>query len=186
MGKRSGLINESLYSAACISLQPLLLNALSLPVMAYIIRRLGPENYGQWMVATSLLAVCSILTGLGLRGAFVRKLAADPASAGVALAEQLGLRLLLASLAAMLTVLICRLLGYSSLVQGCAIVGAAGLALTTIATTLADLLQSFQRIKTLAAVNLMAGLALTGVSIIVAYCGAGPVGMAAAYLTGRR
>jgi len=185
MGRQnSRILNESLYSTACISLQPLLLNALSLPVMAYIIHRLGPESYGQWMVATSILAVCSILTNLGLRGAFVRRVATDPASAGAALADQLGLRILLAVLAAVLTVLVCRLLEYSPQVLGCAIVGAAGLALTTIATTLADLLQAFQRIKTLAAVNLVAGLALTGVSVVAAYSGTGPVGMAAAYLTG--
>ena len=44
--------------------------------MAFIIRQLGPTGYGQWAVATSLLAVSTVLTNLGLRGAFVRAVAA--------------------------------------------------------------------------------------------------------------
>src|SRR3954470_5984995 len=90
-------VRKTLLGAACLSLQPLALNALSVPVMAYIIRQLGPIGYGQWAVATSLLAVSAILTNLGLRGAFVRAVAAEPESAPAALAEQLGLRLLLAA-----------------------------------------------------------------------------------------
>jgi hypothetical protein len=43
-------IRTTLIAGACLSLQPLLLNALSVPVMGYLIHRLGPEAYGQWML----------------------------------------------------------------------------------------------------------------------------------------
>ena len=177
-------VRRTLLGAACLSLQPLALNALSVPAMAYIIHRLGPEGYAQWMAAVTLLAFLAVLTNLGLRAAFIRTLAADPSTAPRALAEQLGLRLTLSTLAGTIAVLACSLLGYSASVAWCATIGAAGLALTAVATTLGDLLQSSYRNKTLAAVNLAAGLTLTAASVIAAWLDAGPIAMALAYLTG--
>jgi O-antigen/teichoic acid export membrane protein len=178
------LMNKTLVGAACLSLQPLVLNALSVPVTAFIIHQLGPIGYGQWAVATSLLAVSAVLTNLGLRGAFVRAVAAKPQSAASAVADQLGLRLLLSVLASAIVILTCGLLRYPAVVLECVALGAAGLVLTTFASTLADLLQSLQRVTTLAAVNLTAGLALTVASFLVAFCGGGPAAISAAYLTG--
>jgi O-antigen/teichoic acid export membrane protein len=178
------LMSKTLVGAACLSLQPLALNALSVPVMAFIIRQLGPTGYGQWAVATSLLAVSAVLTNLGLRGAFVRAVAADPDSAAPALADQLGLRLLLAVLSSAIVLFACGLLRYPPIVLQCVALGAGGLMLTTFASTLGDLLQSLHRMKTLAAINLASGLALTGASLLAAACGGGPIAIAASYLTG--
>lgn len=177
-------MRKTLIGAACLSLQPLALNALSVPVLAYIIFRLGPTGYGQWTVATALLTVFAILSSLGLRGAFVRSVAADPESAASFVAEQLGLRMFLTTVAGLLALLVCRLLDYPAPVLWCALVGAAGLLLSSVATTLADLLQAFHRLKTLASVNLVSGLSLIAVSVAAARWGDGPVAMAAAYLTG--
>lgn len=178
------LMSKTLVGAACLSLQPLALNAISVPVMAFIIRRLGPTGYGQWAIATSLLAVTAVLTNLGQRGTFVRAVAADPDSAAPALADQLGLRLLLGVLASVIAVAACGLLRYPPIVLECVVLSAVGLVLTTIASTLADLLQSFSRVKTLAAVNLAAGLALTGASVLGAVYAKSPAAIAAAYITG--
>jgi O-antigen/teichoic acid export membrane protein len=177
-------VRTTLVGAMCLALQPLALNALSIPVMAYIIHRLGPDGYGQWMTAASLVAVCAILTSLGLRGAFIRAVAADPTVASSALAEQLGLRLLLSVVAAILAVSICWLLGYPAPVLWCTAIGGAGLALMTVATTFTDLLQSFQRMKTVAGVSFATGLILTGSSFAAASFGLGLVAIAAAYLSG--
>lgn len=152
--------------------------------MAFIIHKLGPEGYGQWTAATALLATGAILTSLGLRGAFVRAVAAAPEIAGEALAAQLGLRLLLTVLASALVVGACAMIGYPGAVLWCTVIGAAGIALTTVATTLGDVLQALHRAKTLAGVGLAAGLVLTGLSVIVAWRGGGPVAIAAAYLSG--
>jgi O-antigen/teichoic acid export membrane protein len=177
-------LQRTLFSAACISFQPLLLNALTVPVMAYILHRLGPEAYGQWMAATAVLTACAVLGGLGLRGSFVRGVAANPASASTALSEQLSLRLCLAIPAGTFGVAVCALLGYPTPVLWCAGVGAVGLVLTVISSTLADVLQALHRIKTIAAVNMASGFALTAASLAAAILGAGPIAMAAAYLTG--
>ncbi len=136
------------------------------------------------MVATSLMSVCAILTNLGLRGAFVRGLAADPSSAPSQLAEQLGLRFLLTMLAAMVAMAICRTLRYPPAIFWCTAIGGLGLIATTFAATLADLLQAMHKIKTVAAVNFASGITLTIASVVVAYIGANPIAIATAYLAG--
>lgn len=177
-------VRNTLTGAAYLSLQPLMLNVLSVPVMAYIIRRLGPVAYGQWAVAMSLLAVGAVVANPGLRGMFVRAIAREPDSARTALAEQLGLRLLLSLISGLAATLVCSLLGYPPVILWCTAVGAVGAVFTTFATTLADLLQSLQRLKSIAGANLAAGIGLTTASALAAWMGAGPVGIAAAYLVG--
>ncbi|MBX3375540.1 MAG: oligosaccharide flippase family protein [Phycisphaeraceae bacterium] len=180
----SKAVRRSLSGAAVLSIQPLLLNALSVPAMAYIIHQLGAVGYAQWMTAVSVLTVLTVVTNLGLRPAFVRTVASDPSLAGAALADQLGLRLTLAGLAGLIAILACALLGYSSMVIGSATLGAVGLLLTSLATTLSDLLQGLQKLKTIATANLVAGLVLTALSVLVAALDLGPVSMAAAYVAG--
>jgi endonuclease/exonuclease/phosphatase (EEP) superfamily protein YafD len=168
----------------CLGLQPLAMNVLSVPAMAYIIHRMGAERYGQWAIATSLLAVFAVLANLGLRGAFVRAIAAEPSSVGPALAEQLGLRLSLTIPVGVLVLLTCAALGYPGSVLRCSAIAVVGLIVTTAATTLGDVVQSFHRIKSLAAVSMVSGVALTGVSVAAAWWSPRPEVMAAAYLVG--
>ena len=70
-------LRRSLVGAAFRSIQPLIINAIGVPAMAYIIRRLGAGGYGEWSVATSLIATVMVMTSLGLRGPFVRDVARD-------------------------------------------------------------------------------------------------------------
>jgi O-antigen/teichoic acid export membrane protein len=177
-------LKKCLLGGACLSLQPLVLNALSLPVMALIIRALGPTSFGQWTMATSLIGALGIITNLGLRGAFIRHITHDPHSASSALAEQLGLRLILASAAAALAIILCLILNYPSIITACVAVAACAMILTTFATTLIDVLQATHRTPTVAAINLTAGLVLTAASIMVIWLGKGPLGLSLAYLAG--
>lgn len=176
--------SNRLVSIACLIGQPLLLNAISIPALAYIIRQLGPLGYGQWMVAASLLALTSFMANLGLRTLFVRAIAQHPEGAEEALAEQMGLRLLLSLLAGCVGIALCWGLGYSRIVCQCAVLAAIALVFTTLACTLADVLQGLQRFKVYSSVNFVSGLLLTAASVIVIRCGAGPVGLSAAYLVG--
>ena len=173
-----------LVGAACSSLQPLFLSALMLPATAYVIRSLGPTGYGQWTTATSLVAVLVFMTNLGLRGTFVRAVAKAPETGPVGLAEQLGVRLLLAIIAAGIGLVACLLLRYSHTVLLCTVMAAGALVLTTISTTAADLLQAYHRLPAVAVVNMVAGLVLTGASVAVAWMGFGPIAIASTYIVG--
>jgi O-antigen/teichoic acid export membrane protein len=177
-------IKRTLLGASCLAMQPLALNAMSVPVMAYLIHRIGATGYGQWMIASSLLSTFAVLSNMGLRGAFVRSLAMDRASATSQLAEQLSLRMALAILAAVAAVGVCRLLNYPTIIVRCASVGSIGLIGTALSTTLADFMQAFHRVKTVALVNFISGLLLTIASLLIAVTTTSPVPIAAAYLTG--
>lgn len=177
-------VRATITGAAFLSAHQLILNALSVPAMGFIIHQLGAENYAHWMTATSLLLVGGLATNLGLRASFVRQVAADRGTSREALAEQLGLRLVLSLLVVGLVLLVCKVLDYPREVLWCAAAGSAGLILTTFAKTLGDLLQARHKMKALSCVGLVAGLALTGVSVVVAWKGGGAVEIALAYLVG--
>jgi len=181
---QSPSIRRTLMGAACLGLQPLLLNALSVPVLGYIIHRMGAEQYAYWATSTALLAVFSLIANLGLRSPYVRAIAADPASAADALPLQLGLRLALTLPAGALVIALCFALHYPPPVINCVLIAIIGLVLTTAATTLSDTLQAFHRTKTIAAINLASGLLLTGASLLAAWWNASPEWIAAAYLLG--
>lgn len=183
-GRRPVRLSRAAFGAACISLQPMLLSAVMLPATAYVIRSLGPTAYGQWATATALIAVATVFTNLGLRGTFVRSIARDPASAGSAMAQQLGLRIGLAAASMALVLVACALLRYPKVVLLCTLVTSLGLVLTTVSTTASDLLQAMHRLPTVAVINLVAGLLLTGTSVAAAWLGGGAVGIAASYLVG--
>ncbi len=174
---------RSLFAASHLAAQSMILFVISVPALAYIVRSLGATGYGQWTAAVVLVGTVGILTNLGLRGAFVRAVARKPESAAAALAEQLGARLLLSLLACGMVMGACFLL-YPAVVIQCAIVGCVGMVLTTISSTLSDLLQGLHRISVYAGTNFIAGLALTGASVAAMWLGYGPVGLAVSYLVG--
>ena len=175
---------RSLLGGTCLAFQPLVLNVLSLPVMAYIIHGLGPSAYGQWTMATAMIGALGVFANLGLRGAFIRQVAGEPHKASTALAEQLGLRLILATIAAVSAIILCLILRYPIVVTECAAVGAAAMIVSTLAMTFVDFLQGTGRIATVAGVNMMAGILLTAGSAMVIWFGMGPVALSAAYLIG--
>ena len=170
--------------AAVTALQPLVLSAMLLPATMYAVRELEATGFGQWTTATSLIAFAMFTTNLGLRATFVRAVARDPKGVGPVLADQLGLRLLLSVFGGAIAVLVCLVMGYSSVVLACTLISAVGLVLTTISTTAGDLLQGVQRLGVVAVANTVSGVCLTAASVIVVALGQGPIGLSLSYLVG--
>lgn len=182
--RRAQGLKHAYLGGALLSLQPLLLSAIALPATAYVIRTLGPTQYGQWVMALTLVMLTMLLCNLGLRGTFVRAVVRQPEAASRLLAEQLGLRLALCVPAGLIALAACAALGYSRIVLLCTAVAVVWMALTTVATTAADLLQAHHRLAAVAGVNTIAGLSLTALSVFAAHAGSGPVGVAASYMIG--
>ena len=171
---------ESLYLAT----QPLMLNIVGLPAMAYIVRQQGEINYGQWQTATTITAALGVLSYLGLRPYFVRSVAQTPAAAGERLGEQLVLRFLLATLGGIVGVTACVLLGYSRVVVLCAIIASIGNILTAISFSFADVLEGLERFLAYTNATFASGLALTLASVLVCAAGYGPIALSLSYLVG--
>src|SRR4029453_1889088 len=108
---------------AFIAAQCLALNAVGLFTTAYIIRCLGPLQYGQWATAAALVSAHLLITNAGLRTIFVRDVARRPERARELLAVQLALRITLAGIAAACAMAVATLLGYPAVVIACTAVG---------------------------------------------------------------
>jgi O-antigen/teichoic acid export membrane protein len=175
---------KNLTNASFIIGQPLILNVLGIPATAYIIRKLGPLAFGDWAVATSLVAATAFICNFGLRTLFVRDVAQFPERAADGLAAQLGLRSLLSFVSAVLAILFAIAMGYPPVVTLCVVVTSVALLFTAAGTAFADVLQGFQHIRTLAIINMTSGLILTVLSIVAMWYGAGPVGLSVAYISG--
>jgi O-antigen/teichoic acid export membrane protein len=171
---------ESLYLAT----QPLVLNLLALPVMAFVVRSQGDEDFGQWQTAMTITGTVSVLSHLGLRPYFVRSIAQDPTSAGERLAEQLGLRLSLATLGALLAVGASLLLGHSRVVVLCTVIAAFGNLINAAAVCFADVLEGLERFLAYTNVAFLSGVSLQAASVMVGMAGWGPVALSLAYLMG--
>jgi O-antigen/teichoic acid export membrane protein len=121
---------------------------------------------------------------VGLRSFFVRAIACDASRAPELFAEQLGLRLVLASMAGALAVLVSMLLGYPVVVQQCTLILSVAMLFTAISNVVSDLLQGREQLTSVATINLVAGLFLTVASFVAAWSGVGPIGVAVGYLVG--
>lgn len=175
---------KSAAGALWLIAQPLLLCLVCLPGTAYVIRLLGPRAYGEWAVGSTLAAAPAVLTNLGLSALFVRAVAQDPASAAERLADQLGLRGLLATLSGLLALLLGLGMGYPPTVLACVALSALGIVFGAMGGAATEALQGLQQLRPVAVAAGTAGLLLTALSVAAAAVGAGPVGVAAAYLCG--
>jgi O-antigen/teichoic acid export membrane protein len=171
-------------NASYLVVQPILLNAISIPATAYIISSLGPLGYGQWAIALSLIGSAGVLSNMGVRSGFVRKVSRNPEVAGAAFADQVGLRLLLAALAGAAAVIACVAFRYPSTVLQCTVIIALGGLFKAVGELVADVLVAIGRVGSMALINTIAGLSLTLASVIAMWFGAGPLGLAASYVLG--
>lgn len=162
-----------------------MLNFISVAANAYLIPALGPVEYGLWTTAMALVGATTIITNLGLRQVYTREIAgADHATQQVLLREQLGLRLMLAGVAALIVPLSAVLLRHEPRVIITATIFAAALPLNISWTVLADVLTAREMFRKSAMAGFWAGLVLTVASVIAAASGLGAPGVAASYLLG--
>ncbi len=166
------------------SCQPILMNAISIPLTAYIIRRLGPTNYGEWTAATSLIGVAGSFATLGLRGHYVRAVASEPARAATLTAEQMGLRLGLGTAVTLGSVLVAWALHYPQAVIACTLIAGVGLIVNSISTTATDLFQARGELMVIASIAMAYGILVSLATTLAVWGGVGSVGLALAYLTG--
>ena len=177
-------LRRPLFGASLLAVQPLVLNLINLPAVAFIIRTLNDHAYGEWALALSLNTAAVIITNLGLRPFFVRRISEDPSCTNEAFRDQLGARSLLAVVAAAVSIGATLAFGYPMTVVLCTSVLAVGLIGVALTSCVADLLQAREELPALAAINMVSGLALTGTAVVATYAGFGAVGLAFSYLVG--
>lgn len=177
--------SDRLRGAAWLTLAPIALNAVSLAANGYLIPALGPLEYGVWTTSMALVGATSMVTNLGLRPLYTRSVAGAAAhEQQQLLAEQLGLRLFLATCAAVVSVLGAVALGYGGRIILLVAISSLGVLLTVAWTVLADVLTARELFRRTATAAFWSGLVLTAASVLAAMVGLGAIGVAAAYLLG--
>src|SRR3954454_15534593 len=172
---------KTLTGAAYITGQTLVLNAISLPATAYVIRGLGGFRYGQWAVASAVVATTAVITNPGLRDIFLRAAARNPELAAERLAEQIGARGLLALVAGIAALGLCLALRYPPTIVACVAVGALSLLIAVTASSAGGLLIALERLGTLVPLHLTPGVVSTAASVVAVATGTGPIGLTVAY-----
>ena len=162
--------------------QQLITNAISVPATAIIIREMGAASYGSFTTAAGLIGTVGFLTNLGLRMGFLRDVVQNSEDRPQLFAEQVGLRLLLASIATTIAVLAAHFLRYPPVIELCVLVGGIGLIMSTFVTVFTDYFQAIDEMKQNARINLIAGLTLTAASVLVVKSGGQTVALALVYL----
>jgi O-antigen/teichoic acid export membrane protein len=178
----AGAAGHPVLGGAFMATQFLALNAIGLFTTAYIIRRLGPLQYGQWATAAALASAHLVITNAGLRTIFVREVARRPELAQELLTVQLAVRIALAGLAGGSAMSISILLRYPPVVIACTAVGCVWMVISVIGSTFGDLLQSLEKFGSYSATAFASGIAVTISSIVAVSLGCGPVGLSIAYL----
>lgn len=77
---------------------------ISFFVTIYMVRYLGPENYGQLSYAVSFVSIFSIVAALGIDSILYRDIVSNPERTGEYMGTALGLKLLAGAFAALLTI----------------------------------------------------------------------------------
>lgn len=159
-------MNKHLTGAMWLILQSVVLNVLSVPATAIIIRNVGPEGFGQWVVTTSIVGITSFITGIGLREVFIQNVIHEPERAATLISHQMGLRFLLSLLAAAFSVAFCLLFRYGWPMLVLTTINAGSMVISTSAAVLSDYLQGHNRLRTMAAIQMVAGFVLTILSVV--------------------
>jgi O-antigen/teichoic acid export membrane protein len=180
MKAASRVIQNSLW----MSIQPLILNVVSLFATAYIVRGLTQEHYGHFIMAFSLVQLLTPLCALGLRPVMVREVASDLDKAPVVIGNVLTLRLLLAIATYVVAAIVVNVLDYPTFVKFIVYIACSTLIFNTISNNLIDVFQGYERMKYIAYGNFTAGSVLTLFSVLAIRFGFGVVGLTIAYVIG--
>lgn len=155
---------------------PLLLNLLSVLVIGYIARKLGPSDFGIFNFVIIFVMTFLPLGRMGLDNVAVRDLAALRADNNAArryIDDVISLRILIAVATLVAIVLAAKLIGYPSRIQLAIYYSLALVFFQLLSESFTDVFRSYERMEFVALPNLIGGTVLTVLSVWVLYSGYG-------------
>jgi O-antigen/teichoic acid export membrane protein len=167
-----------------MSVQPVILNVVSIFVVGYIASSLGQKDYGVFVLAFSFVALFTPLCSLGLRAIAVRDMAEDHENAPVVMGKYFVLSLVLSVIAYALLVIVVNSLQYPPATKTVIYIAGFNLIFKNTATSLFNAFQAFEKMKFIALSNFVSGALLTLFSVIVIYLGYRLIGVTLVYVAG--
>lgn len=177
------ILKNSLF----LTIQPILLNIMSLAVIGYISRNLGVSDFGIFNFVITLIMLFWPVGRMGLDNISVRELASirdHRAEAENYAGKIILFRVALAIFSVIVIVLVINITGYSERILYAAFCGAWILFFQLISESLTDIFMSYEKMELTAFSHLVGGLLLTILSVIVIYLGFGLFGLILSYSVG--
>jgi O-antigen/teichoic acid export membrane protein len=145
-------------------------------------RYLGDVNFGKLMSAIALTSLLGMVVDLGATTYLTKEVARDPRRASTLTLNLLVLRVPLSVIAGGLAVIVAHLAGYDALTRTIIYILTLGTLVTSLAALAAATLQGLQRMKALAATNILSkvGYAVAAAALLLA--GGGAVAVAGAWV----
>jgi len=151
-----------------------LVGVISAPL---VVRHLGVEDYGKFVLVTSIVYVATGLVEGGLANVAIRQYAtASVVERRRLIADLLGLRLVLGVLGAAGAVAFALVAGYEEVVVASVALGGAGLLLSSLWVSLNTVLVARLRLSSVAAVEILRALATTAGLLALVIAGSGLLG----------
>ena len=167
-----------------LTLQPLVMNLVSLLAVAYIARTLGVSDFGIFNLVTTYAVLFNPLAQAGMNRVMVRDMASLDDKAGYA-ARMFPLRVVITGLAAVGLVVTALVAGYDDRTTLAIVAGSSIFVGQLLAEIFADVFLASERTHFTAIAQLVAGLTLTVLSVAVLYVGLGLFAMIAVYALGQ-
>jgi O-antigen/teichoic acid export membrane protein len=167
-----------------MTVQPIVLNVVSIFVVGYIASALGQEDYGKFVLAFSLVALFMPVCTLGLRAVQVRDMAADRDNALELFGKYFVLSMVLSCVAYALLVVVVNSLDYPPITKIVIYIAGLNLFFKTVSTTFFGTFQAYERMQYIAYINFISGALLTLFSVLAIYFGYRLVGITVVYAGG--
>lgn len=179
-----GAVRRVLKNSLLLSVQPFVLQILSLFATAFIARRLGAEDFGRFNLALSFIAMASVLTNPGLRSVTLRRIAQARCDPPALVGQMLVLRAALAIAALVILFGALPFLGASTATKYVTAILGVTVVVAAANTVLIDCFQGLERMGPVLRANFIGGLLLTLSSIAVLVFGGKLIALAFAYVVG--
>ena len=136
----------------------------------YIVRYLGPNNFGILTFGISLISILGIFTDLGLNTLMTREIARDKSKNLEYFSNFITIKIVLIALTLVLTIMVINMLGYSGNVFYVIIILLLSMIFTTFSSAFYALFQSYEKLEFQSKILFFSSiLMLIGVSIAVHY-----------------
>jgi O-antigen/teichoic acid export membrane protein len=180
MGKKSTILRNSMF----LTVQPLLLNLISLIVIGYIARKLGKSDFGIFNFVTTFTMLLYPLAVMGLNRITVRDLASIDDKSSYA-SKMIPARILTSLIAIVFIIIATYILDYSRRTTVAMYLACSIFFFQLLSESLTDIFNSMERMEFTAMVGMISGLTLTLLSFIVLYIGFGLFELIGVYAFGQ-
>jgi O-antigen/teichoic acid export membrane protein len=167
-----------------LTIQPIVLNVISLFIIGYITRTLGESDYGNITFAFAFPFLFSLLTDLGIKP-FLTRIVVDMKSEAVTIIGKIVcFRLFLSILSYLLVVLVVYTFYFSESVRIVVCIAGLTLIFNAITNTMNAVMQGYEKMESVALAQFYSGLILTIGSVLVLLIGFRLTGLTVVYTLG--